>query len=87
VRKCPHLPASTGRRCQSMERKNVYYNNHLLTDYRTTLQFVETPDHIAQAEAEAALDQLYADVLPLEPIVCMADHFRIDHVGDRYTLN
>lgn len=65
----------------------MYYNNHLLTDYRTTLQFVETPEHIAQAEAEAALDLLYADVLPLEPIVRMADHCRIDYLGDRYSLN
>ncbi len=62
---------------------HVYYNNHLMTDYRTTLQFIETPDHIARAEAEAALDALYADVLPLAPMVCQADRCRIVHMSDR----
>lgn len=60
---------------------NVYTNNSLMVDYRTTLQFVETPEHIARATAEAALDSLYADVLPQDPVVCFVDAARIVHMG------
>lgn len=59
----------------------MYTNNSLMVDYRTTLQFVETPAHIAKATAEAALDTLYADVLPQDPIVYFVDSARIVHMS------
>lgn len=55
----------------------TYHNHPLLTETRNKLQFVETPAHIAKATAEAALDHLYADVLPQPEIIRVVDPRRI----------
>lgn len=64
----------------------MQYTTPRFADYRATRKLLQTPQKKGCTCAEAALDKLYADVLPLPPTVLLTESDRICHMCGQPTV-
>lgn len=64
----------------------MQYNTPRFADYRATRKLLQKPQTKSCGCSAAALDKLYADVLPLAPTVLVTESDRVCHMCGQPTV-